>query len=628
MQKMSNAYDEEGEEEDVGDDNQPPIDQRGYAASPKKQADHTRDECRLGDSPLARQAKLPQAKHEHFTSTTRHIPRASPSPPPPATSSQRSVQRIERQRGRSRVRRSLPDTKTSHEEVPRTPSPPQRKKNQRHERSSDSRNETQHHEEDQRIPSPPERSRKQREISRDRRNKQYDENQHTPSPPQKLRKPKDRQRESSRARRYSPENQQYEEEKCTPSPSPPERSRKQQNHQHKRSPEPSYEDEEQRTPSPPHKSRKQRNRQRERSPEASYDEEQRTPSPPQRPRKQRNRQRERSPETYYDEEQRTPTPPQRSRRKDHNRGRSRESQESLSYETSSSYDSSSSYEDPTPPPPPPKMDPRKKKKAVMPIEHETNEFAKKGLPSVPSHVVPSNRIVPESTVKIFSEKLPNFNTSSSGYGSKPKNAVSGQRGSQFSVPPQRYKPRREVATVSQPRSQIELRPLIAPPRGVPPQAYITETVSEAYMQKRMAIKGVLKPTQVHKDVLRFSDPTVRPRGLGKASQLPSEVVMCDWELQRQQRLEKTTRRVTSTNTVKLPRIMQPRPPPSSPPQGRQFESKIPRLPQIATTVVQPQPISRIPQPQPPKLPRINAAPPQRRYGAGASNGVYATSRNY
>lgn len=599
MQKMSNAYDEEGEEEDVGDDNQPPIDQRGYAASPKKQADHTRDECRLGDSPLARQAKLPQAKHEHFTSTTRHIPRASPSPPPPATSSQRSVQRIERQRGRSRVRRSLPDTKTSHEEVPRTPSPPQRKKNQRHERSSDSRNETQHHEEDQRIPSPPERSRKQREISRDRRNKQYDENQHTPSPPQKLRKPKDRQRESSRARRYSPENQQYEEEKCTPSPSPPERSRKQQNHQHKRSPEPSYEDEEQRTPSPPHKSRKQRNRQRERSPE-----------------------------TYYDEEQRTPTPPQRSRRKDHNRGRSRESQESLSYETSSSYDSSSSYEDPTPPPPPPKMDPRKKKKAVMPIEHETNEFAKKGLPSVPSHVVPSSRIVPESTVKIFSEKLPNFNTSSSGYGSKPKNAVSGQRGSQFSVPPQRYKPRREFATVSQPRSQIELRPLIAPPRGVPPQAYITETVSEAYMQKRMAIKGVLKPTQVHKDVLRFSDPTVRPRGLGKASQLPSEVVMCDWELQRQQRLEKTTRRVTSTNTVKLPRIMQPRPPPSSPPQGRQFESKIPRLPQIATTVVQPQPISRIPQPQPPKLPRINAAPPQRRYGAGASNGVYATSRNY
>ena len=619
MRKMNDAYDEEGEEEDVdsGEDNkQPSIDQRGYTKSKRKQVDNIREERRLEDSPLARKSRetiRPEAMRQRSTSRTRHVPQASPSPPPPVAQSEQSVRRIECRR-------------------------PNR------ERSRDRRNETSHHE-DQRVPSPSQRSRARRDSPE---NESSEEERHTPSPPppQKSRVPKYQQQ-----RERTQDYQECEEDMraC----SPPQRSRKQRDHRRDRSrdcrSETPYE-EEQRTPSPPQRPKKQKHRQRERSnaqrnipDNQQYDEEQRTPSPPQRPRKQRNHQHERSHEALYDDEEpRTPSPPQRSQkqRKSQHRGE----RERDSYETSSSYESTSSYEDPTPSPT--KMDPRKRKYAIMPVEPEVNEFTKKGLPDVPGHIIDPNRIVPESTVKIFTEKLPTYKVKSSGYGTnlKKKNP----RGSRFSVLPPIGKPqvtpqpRREApagkqqvtpqprreAPARQPQSHFEMRPMVSPTR---------ETVSEAYMQKRMAIKGVLKPTQVHKDVLRFSDPKVRPRRLNPSPQ-PSqpEVVVCDWDQQRQQKCENISRRITGSaitkNTdVHLPKAIQPRPP-KSPPTKRakqQFESKIPRLPQIASNAAQPaQRISRIPQPQPPKLPRSNDAPPQRRYGAGPSHGVYATSRQY
>ena len=147
--------------------------------------------------------------------------------------------------------------------------------------------------------------------------------------------------------------------------------------------------------------------------------------------------------------------------------------------------------------------------AVMP-----EDVKKKGLPPIPGHVFSKVRVAPKSKVKIFQEKLPNYNkvVGSTGYGKNTK-----QR-----APP------------SCVRKQTVVLPPLQNTRYRSQQLTSSNEVSchEDFMQyseslavKRSTIRGIVKPNLIRKDLMKLRDPTVRPRAPKQTVVMQQEVVV-------------------------------------------------------------------------------------------------------
>ena len=223
---------------------------------------------------------------------------------------------------------------------------------------------------------------------------------------------------------------------------------------------------------------------------------------------------------------------------------------------------------PRPPPP---------RRAVVP-----EDIKKKGFAPIPSHVVSQTRVARESKVKIFQEKLPNYNKviGSTGYGKNTRRAPLYVRKPSVVLPPLQN-------TQYQPR-----------------QPFSNELSHQGFLQydeslaiKRSTIKGIVKPNLTRKDLMNLRDPTVRPRAPKQTAFIGQEVLVRG-SIRREQELV-------------LPRI--PQPPPKTNNNMILAGSRIPRLPAIQ----QNQGVSGIlrpcPPPQPPMMPRSRPGASHRRY---------------
>ena len=225
---------------------------------------------------------------------------------------------------------------------------------------------------------------------------------------------------------------------------------------------------------------------------------------------------------------------------------------------------------PRPPPP---------RRAVMPEDIKT-----RGLPPIPGHVVSLARVAAESNVKIFQEKLPNYNKNSrsAGYGKNTKNAPQSnvQNKLQVVLPPLKNTQYRSQQSFS---NQEKCH-----------QNFVQ--YNEVLTVKRSAIKGIVKPNLIRKDLMKLRDPTVRPRGAPKQTDVIEDIVVERGATRHQQQMQ----------------MMIPQPPPR--PNNKSGRSRIPRLP----TIQQHQGISGIPRPCPP-LPQ---PPTMSRSRPGVSHRTY------
>ena len=201
------------------------------------------------------------------------------------------------------------------------------------------------------------------------------------------------------------------------------------------------------------------------------------------------------------------------------------------------------------------------------------DFGKKGLQQIPGHIFSQRRVAPESNVKIFKEKRPDYN----GEDNKRQGSVK----MQSSVLPQlqnkqQYRPQHS----SQDKSHQDFM-----------------LFEDSYTYKRMSVKGIVKPNLIRKDLMKLKDPNVRAR----APKPRDSSMVCGQELV-------------------LPRI--PRPPPPRPNMNRNpnyVPSRIPKLPSIQ----QHRALSGIQRtralPQPPSMSRSRASvASHRRYLPGES----------
>ena len=193
-------------------------------------------------------------------------------------------------------------------------------------------------------------------------------------------------------------------------------------------------------------------------------------------------------------------------------------------------------------PPPPR-------RAVMP-----EDVKKKGLPPIPGHVISLARVAPESKVKIFQEKMPNYNrvVGSTGYGKNTKRRA--------------------------PLSACVRKPTVVLPPLQLKQQYRSHQLTsneiyhhqdfmeydESLTVKRSTVKGIVKPNLMNKDLMKLRDPTVRPRGVPKQTAVMAQETVVRDSVKRQH---------------VLPMI--PQPPPLRPNNNNAFSaSRIPRLPTI------------------------------------------------
>ena len=227
---------------------------------------------------------------------------------------------------------------------------------------------------------------------------------------------------------------------------------------------------------------------------------------------------------------------------------------------------------PRPPPP---------RRAVVP-----EDIKKKGFAPIPSHVVSQTRVARESKVKIFKEKLPNYNKviGSTGYGKNTRRAPLYVRKPSVVLPPlqnTQYQSR-------QPSSNELLH-----------QDFLQ--YKESFAIKRSTIKGIVKPNLIRKDLMKLRDSTVRPRA-PKQTVVTKQEVVVRGSIRREQELV-------------LPRIPQPPPKVNNNRIPASMGSRIPRLPAIQ----QNQGVSGIPRPcpppQPPMMSRSRARASHRRYVA-------------
>ena len=227
---------------------------------------------------------------------------------------------------------------------------------------------------------------------------------------------------------------------------------------------------------------------------------------------------------------------------------------------------------PRPPPP---------RRAVVP-----EDIKKKGFAPIPSHVVSQTRVARESKVKIFQEKLPNYNKviGSTGYGKNIKRAPL-------------YVRKPSVVLPSLQNTQYQSQQLSS--NEIPHQDLLQ--YDESFVVKRSTIKGIVKPNLIRKDLMKFIDPTVRPRApMPKQTAVTKQEVVTRGSIRREQELV-------------LPRIPQPPPRANNNIIPASLVSRIPKLPAIQ----QNQGVSGIPRPcpppQPPTMSRLR--PSHRRYVA-------------
>ena len=253
---------------------------------------------------------------------------------------------------------------------------------------------------------------------------------------------------------------------------------------------------------------------------------------------------------------------------------------SLMSELPSPAHESASNNIPRPPPP---------RRAVMP-----EDVKKKGLPPIPRHVFSQARVAPESKVKIFQEKMPNYKrvVGSTGYGKNTRRRA----------PPS--------ACVRKPT--VVLPPLQQKTQYRSQQPSYSSEVShhqdfteydETLTGKRSTVRGIVKPNLISKDLMKLRDPTVRPRGASKQTTvMPQEAVVRGF--------------VRRQHELVLPMIPQP-PPPRSNNNNASSRSRIPRLPTIQQNN---HVMSAIPRPCPPPQPpmvscRLRPGTSRRRYVA-------------
>ena len=227
-----------------------------------------------------------------------------------------------------------------------------------------------------------------------------------------------------------------------------------------------------------------------------------------------------------------------------------------------------------PPPPPPR-------RAVMP-----ENVTKKERVPIPGHVFSQTRVAPESKVKIFQEKLPNYNKviGSTGYGNNTNK-------------------RAPLSYVRKP-SQVILPPLQQNTQNQSQHLSSNEgshhhdftKYDESFTIKQNIIKGIVKPNLTRKDLMKLRDPTVRPRGASKqTTQETEQEIVVRGSVKYQQGL-------------KLPMIPQPPPRPNNNNKiNASVGSRIPRLP----TIQQHQAMSGIPRPCPPQPPTMSCRPQPR-----------------
>ena len=211
------------------------------------------------------------------------------------------------------------------------------------------------------------------------------------------------------------------------------------------------------------------------------------------------------------------------------------------------------------------------------------DVKEKGFLPIPGHVFSQARVAPESKVKIFQEKLPDYNkvARSTGYGKTTKRP-----------PPLYVRKPQVVLPPLQQNTQYRSLQLSYLNEGSRHEDFIQ--YDESLAVKRSTIRGIVKPNLIRKDLMKLRDPTVRPR---PAKQITQEVVFrgsvgCQQEL-------------------KLPKIPQPPSPRSNNNKINSFAgSRIPKLP----TIQHHQGISGIPKPpQPPIRSRSRPGASHRRY---------------
>ena len=234
------------------------------------------------------------------------------------------------------------------------------------------------------------------------------------------------------------------------------------------------------------------------------------------------------------------------------------------------------------------------RRAVMP-----EDIKKKGLPPIPGHVISQARIAPESKVKIFQEKMPNYNrvVGSTGYGKNTRRRappLACVRKPTVALPPLQQK--------TQYRSQQ--------------QSYSSEVshhqdfpeYNEPLTGKRSTVRGIVKPNIISKDLMKLRDPTVRPRGAPKKTDIMAQEAVVGGSVRRQQQKQSF-----------LPMIPQPPPPRTNHEKNvHAFSgSRIPRLPTIQQNN---HGMSGIPRPCPPPQPpmasrKLRPGTSRRRYVA-------------
>ena len=230
---------------------------------------------------------------------------------------------------------------------------------------------------------------------------------------------------------------------------------------------------------------------------------------------------------------------------------------------------------PPPRPPPPR-------RAVVP-----EDIKKKGFAPIPSHVVSQTRVARESKVKIFQEKLPNYNKviGSTGYGKNIKRAPLYVRKPSAVLPPLQ-------------NTQYQSRQLSS--NEISHQDFLQ--YDEPHVVKRSTLKGIVKHNLIRKDLIKLIDPTVRPRAPKQTDFIEQQVVVRGL-IRREQELV-------------LPKIPQPPPKVNNNRIPASMGSRIPRLPAIQ----QNQRVSGIPIPcpppsQPPTMAQSRPRASHRRYVA-------------
>ena len=227
---------------------------------------------------------------------------------------------------------------------------------------------------------------------------------------------------------------------------------------------------------------------------------------------------------------------------------------------------------PRPPPP---------RRAVI---HE--DVKKQGLPLIPRHEFSKDRFAPQSKVKIFQEKLPNYNNviESTGHGKNTK-----QRAPSAFV----RKPRVALPPIHQNTQygcqQSSLKEISHH------QDFAQSNDSLAF--KRSTIKGIVKPNLIRKDLMKLRDPTVRPRTHKQTAVITQELVVNE----------------SITHQRVLPMIPRPPPRPNNNKIHASGRSRVPILP----TIQQHQRMSGIPRlwppPEPPMVPRLRPGASHRTY---------------